>query len=119
MLTQIRLVDDKGQDVQPLQPGEIVVKTPSVSIGYYNRSDLTAEAFQDGWFFTGDIGQFDEQGYLHIVERKKDMIISGGFNVYPAEVERIVNQHPKVAMCACIGIPHNDWGGGLFSRSAT
>lgn len=110
MLTQIRLVDDKGQDVQPLQPGEIAVKTPSVSIGYYNRPDLTAEAFQDGWFFTGDIGQFDEQGYLHIVERKKDMIISGGFNVYPAEVERIVNQHSKVAMCACIGIPHNDWG---------
>ncbi|MFJ8511556.1 class I adenylate-forming enzyme family protein [Lysinibacillus xylanilyticus] len=110
MLSKIRLVDDNGRDVKPLQPGEIAVKTPSVSVGYYKRPDLTAEAYRDGWFYTGDIGKLDEHGYLHIVERKKDLIISGGFNVYPAEVERIVNQHPKVAMSACIGIPHNDWG---------
>lgn len=110
MLTQIRLIDNNGNDVELLQPGEIVVKTPSVSVGYYKRPDLTQEAFREGWFYTGDIGKLDEYGFLHIIERKKDMIISGGLNVYSAEVERIINQHPAVAMSACIGIPHADWG---------
>lgn len=110
MLTQIRLIDDNGYDVEPLHPGEIAVKTPSVSVGYYKRPDLTEAAYRDGWFYTGDIGKLDKHGFLHIIERKKDMIISGGFNVYPAEVERLINQHPAVAMSACIGIPHNDWG---------
>lgn len=110
MMTQIRLIDENGDDVEGQTPGEIAVKIPSLSVGYYKRPDLTVEAYRDGWFFTGDIGKLDDHGYLHIVERKKDMIISGGFNVYPAEVERIVNQHPAAAMSACIGIPHHDWG---------
>ncbi|UZD48187.1 class I adenylate-forming enzyme family protein [Peribacillus frigoritolerans] len=110
MFTQVRLIDNNGNDVKPLQPGEIAVKIPSVSVGYYKKPDLTQEAFRDGWFYTGDIGKLDKYGFLHIIERKKDMIISGGLNVYPAEVERIINQHPAVSMSACIGIPHDDWG---------
>lgn len=110
MMAQVRLVDDSGNDVPPLQRGEIAVKAPYNMVGYYKRPDLTQETLRDGWLHTGDVGEFDEFGFLHIVERKKDMIISGGMNVYSIEVENVVNQHPAVAMSACIGIPHDDWG---------
>jgi len=79
-------------------------------VGYYKKPDLTGETLRDGWLHTGDVGEFDELGFLYIVERKKDMIISGGMNVYSIEVENVVNQHPAVAMSACFGIPHADWG---------
>ncbi len=110
LMTQIRTVDDNGQDVPPNEKGEIILKSPYLMEGYYKRPDLTIEAIKDGWFYTGDIGQFDEEGFLYIVDRKKDMIISGGMNVYSVEVEKVVNQHPAVKMSACIGVPDPDWG---------
>ncbi|MGW8426586.1 class I adenylate-forming enzyme family protein [Peribacillus simplex] len=110
ILTEVRLIDDEGNDVEPSELGEIIVKSPAVMAGYYQRSDLTQEYIRDGWFYTGDIGKWDESGYLYIVDRKKDMIISGGMNVYSSEVERVVNLHPSVALSACIGVPHPDWG---------
>ena len=110
LMTQIRTVDDNGQDVQPNEKGEIILKSPYLMEGYYKRPDLTVEAIKDGWFHTGDIGQFDDEGFLYIVDRKKDMIISGGMNVYSVEVEKVVNLHPAVKMSACIGVPDPDWG---------
>ncbi|WP_144552754.1 class I adenylate-forming enzyme family protein [Peribacillus simplex] len=110
ILTEVRLIDDEGNDVEPSELGEIIVKSPAMMAGYYQRPDLTQEYIRDGWFYTGDIGKLDESGYLYIVDRKKDMIISGGMNVYSSEVERVVNLHPSVALSACIGVPHPDWG---------
>jgi len=110
MLVQVRLVDENDKDVAPGERGEIVVRSPYVMVGYYKRPDLTEETLRNGWLHTGDVGEFDQYGFLHIVERKKDMIISGGMNVYSIEVENVVNQHPSVAMSACIGVPHSDWG---------
>ena len=110
MLVQVRLVDEKGNDVPTGQRGEITVKSPYLMVGYYKQPALTQEVLRDGWLHTGDIGEFDDFGFLHIVERKKDMIISGGMNVYSIEVENVVNQHPAIAISACIGIPHSDWG---------
>ncbi|MFE5428842.1 class I adenylate-forming enzyme family protein [Peribacillus simplex] len=110
ILTEVRLIDDEGNDVEPSELGEIIVKSPAMMAGYYQRPDLTQEYIRDGWFYTGDIGKWDESGYLYIVDRKKDMIISGGMNVYSSEVERVVNLHPSVTLSACIGVPHPDWG---------
>lgn len=110
LLTDIRLVDDIGEDVKPFELGEIIIKSPAMMAGYYQRPDLTAETIRNGWLYSGDIGMWDENGYLYILDRKKDMIISGGMNVYSSEVERVVNQHPAVALSACIGVPHPDWG---------
>ena len=110
LFTELRLIDDNGNDVKSLELGEIIVKSPAMMVGYYQRPEQTREAIREGWFHTGDIGMLDESGYLYILDRKKDMIISGGMNVYSSEVERVVNQHPAVAFSACIGIPHKDWG---------
>ncbi|CAM4152492.1 class I adenylate-forming enzyme family protein [Bacillus paramycoides] len=110
LLTEIRIIDDHGNDVKPLENGEIIIKSPAMMAGYYQRPELTKKVIRDGWLYTGDIGKWDESGFLYIVDRKKDMIISGGMNVYSAEVEHVVNQHPAVSLCACIGIPHPDWG---------
>jgi acyl-CoA synthetase (AMP-forming)/AMP-acid ligase II len=84
--------------------GDLVMK------GYYKAPDKTAETIIDGWLHTGDIGYLDTEGFLHITDRKKDMIISGGFNVYPSEVEQVIWAHPAVQDCAVIGTPHPDWG---------
>lgn len=108
--TEIKLVDENGNSDATVRRGEIVVKSPCVASGYYKQEALTNESFRDGWFYTGDIGELDDEDYLYIVERKKDMIISGGFNVYSVEVEGLVNQHPAVAMSACIGVPDDLWG---------
>ena len=78
--------------------------------GYYKRADLTVEAVKDGWLYSGDLGYVDEDGFLYLVDRKKDMIISGGVNVYPRDIEEIVVQHPAVQEAAVLGIPHEKWG---------
>jgi long-chain acyl-CoA synthetase len=90
--------------------GEVVVRGPNVMKGYHNRPDATADALRGGWFRTGDIGQFDEDGYLAIVDRKKDMILRGGFNVYPREIEEVLMTHPSVALCAVVGVPDERLG---------
>lgn len=106
----LRVVDPQGRDLPAGEPGEVVARGPCVSPGYWRRPEATAEAFQDGWFRTGDIGVFDEHRYLTIVDRSKDMVIVGGENIYPREVERVLLTHPAVADCAVIGIPHATWG---------
>ena len=89
--------------------GEIVYRGPMVMQGYLGLADATAEAFAGGWFHSGDLATRDEEGYLRLVDRKKDMIVSGGENVYPAEVERVLRDHPAVADVAVIGVPHPRW----------
>lgn len=107
---EVKLVNDKGEEVPVGEPGEIVAKSPMTMLGYYNRPDLTAETIIDGWLHTGDIAYRDEQGYLFIYDRKKDMIISGGFNVYPREVEDTLLEHPEISNAIVIGIPDEKWG---------
>jgi acyl-CoA synthetase (AMP-forming)/AMP-acid ligase II len=108
--TTIRIVDEDGADCPPGSPGEILVSSPTMFRGYWNDSAATATALRDGWCRTGDIGILDEEGLLHLVDRKKDVIISGGENIYSLEVEDAVVTHPGVAQCAVIGIPDERWG---------
>jgi long-chain acyl-CoA synthetase len=107
---QVRCVDDEGRAVPQGERGEIVVRGPSVMKGYYNQPLATAEAVRDGWFHTGDIGTFDSDGYLAVVDRKKDMILRGGFNVYPREIEEVMMTHPEVSLVAVIGVPDERLG---------
>jgi fatty-acyl-CoA synthase len=106
---ELRVVDDELRDRPPGSVGEIVYRGPSVMAGYHGQPEATREAFAGGWFHSGDLARFDEEGYLWLVDRKKDMIVSGGENVYPAEVERVLLDHPAVAEAAVIGIPHAHW----------
>jgi acyl-CoA synthetase (AMP-forming)/AMP-acid ligase II len=92
------------------ETGEICVRGDLVMKGYYKDPEKTAESIIDGWLHTGDVGHIDADGYLHITDRKKDMIISGGFNVYPSEVEQVIWGHPAVQDCAVIGVPDDKWG---------
>ena len=106
---ELRLVDEQLEDVDPGVVGEIVYRGPMVMEGYLGLADATAEAFAGGWFHSGDLATRDEEGYLRLVDRKKDMIVSGGENVYPAEVERVLRDHPAVADVAVIGVAHPRW----------
>jgi acyl-CoA synthetase (AMP-forming)/AMP-acid ligase II len=108
--TRLAVMDDSGRLLPPGEPGEIVVRGALVMKGYYKNPEATAEASLHGWHHTGDIGRIDEDGFVYIVDRKKDMIISGGFNVYPSEVEQVVWTHPAVQDCAVIGVPDEKWG---------
>jgi fatty-acyl-CoA synthase len=106
-----RIADDKNKPVGPGVVGELVLKGPSMSSGYFGDPEASAEAIDDeGWFHTGDLAYHDESWYFYIVDRKKDMFISGGENVYPAEIERALYEHPAVHMCAVVGIPDERWG---------
>jgi long-chain acyl-CoA synthetase len=106
----MRLVDDGGNDVPPGEVGEIAIRGENVMKGYWQRPEDTAKAIPDGWFRTGDLARQDEDGYYFIVDRKKELIIRGGYNVYPREIEEALYQHPAVAEVACIGIAHPDLG---------
>ena len=106
----IKLVDEAGQPCPEGAPGEILVQAAQCMEGYWDDSAATAQALADGWLHTGDIGRFDAAGYLYIVDRKKDMIISGGFNVYPSDLEAALRQHPCVAEAAVVGVPSERWG---------
>jgi long-chain acyl-CoA synthetase len=103
--TDVRLVDDLNRDVPPGQPGELLVRGPQVMAGYWRRDDETAKVMRDGWLATGDIATSDDEGYLRIVDRKKDMILVSGFNVYPTEVEAALAQHPAVVEVCVLGVP--------------
>lgn len=106
----IELQDAEGKPVADGEPGEICVRGPLVMDGYRDNEELTAEAFRGGWLHTGDVAVRDPQGFLRIVDRTKDMIVSGGFNIYPREIEDIIAEHPAVAQVAVIGLPHAKWG---------
>jgi len=107
---QLRLVDNDGQTVPAGEIGEIAIKGHNVMKGYWNKPEATAEAITDGWFRTGDMARVDEDGYYYIVDRKKDLIIRGGYNVYPREIEEVLHEHPAVAEVAVIGMPHAELG---------
>ena len=107
---QVRLVDADGRDIGPGEIGEIVVAGPHVMAGYWNDAAATAEVLRDGWCYTGDLARVDAHGFYTIVDRRKEMIISGGYNVYPREVEEVLYRHPAVAECAVIGAPDVLWG---------
>ncbi len=102
----MRVVDNSGHEVALGEVGEIVIRGPNVMKGYWQRPEATAEAILDGWFHTGDLARVDEDGYFYIVDRKKDMIIRGGYNVYPREIEEVLYEHPAVAEAAVIGLAH-------------
>jgi long-chain acyl-CoA synthetase len=104
---ELRLVDEDGEDVEEGDPGEIVVRGPNVFSGYWNNPEYTTQAFVDGWFRTGDVGVADDDGDLYIVDRRKDLVIVSGFNVYPREVEDVLRKHPNVGDCAVVGV-HDD-----------
>jgi long-chain acyl-CoA synthetase len=108
--TDVRLCDEAGNDVSAGQPGELVVRGPQVMRGYWNRADETAGMLKDGWLWTGDIAQMDDEGYFKIVDRKKDMILVSGFNVYPNEIEEVIASHPSVLEAGAIGIPDEKSG---------
>jgi len=108
--TECRVVDDEGGDCGPDQIGELWVAGPNITPGYWNRPDATADAFEGRWLKTGDAARVDDEGFVYIVDRWKDMYISGGENVYPAEIENVLYQLPEVAEAAIIGVPNDKWG---------
>jgi acyl-CoA synthetase (AMP-forming)/AMP-acid ligase II len=107
---EVRIVDDQGRDVPVGEVGELVCRGPNVMKGYYKDRKATKEALKGGWLHTGDLGRMDEEGYVYIVDRKKDMIVSGGENIYPREIEELLYHHPKIQDGAVIGIPDPMWG---------
>jgi fatty-acyl-CoA synthase len=107
---ETRIVDENDRDVPTDQVGELIVRGPNVFVGYWGLPEATAEAFRGGWFHTGDLGRMDAEGFITLVDRKKDMIISGGENVYPVEVEQVLYRHPAVREVAVVGVPHAKWG---------
>ena len=107
---EVRVVDDDGRQVPVGEVGEIIVKGDTVMLGYWNNPEATARALRGGWLWTGDVGTLDEDGFLTLKDRSKDMIISGGSNIYPREIEDVLNLHPAVAECSVVGRPHPEWG---------
>jgi fatty-acyl-CoA synthase len=107
---EVRIVDSQDREVPRGEPGEIICRGPNVMKGYYKDPEETAEALKGGWLHTGDIGRMDEEGFVYIVDRKKDMIISGGENIYPREIEELLYHHPKIREAAAVGIPDPLWG---------
>lgn len=106
----VRVLNDAGESVKPGEVGEIVIKGPDIMAGYWQAPDLTEEVMKDGAYYSGDLAVVDDEGYIFIVDRKKEMIISGGFNIYPSEVEQVLYRHPAVYEAAVVGVPDEDWG---------
>ena len=107
---EVRVVDEHDRDLAPGQVGEVVARGANIMKGYWNRPEINAEVMRGGWFHTGDMGTFDERGFLYILDRKKDMIKTGGENVYSPEVEDVLYAHAAVLEAAVIGIPDEKWG---------
>ncbi len=105
----VRVVDDKDQDVEPGVPGELLVKSKGIPVGWWKKPEESAVTFANGWVHTGDVARYDEKGYIYIVDRKRDMICSGGENIYPREIEEVLYQHPSVLEAAVYGIPDDYW----------
>jgi acyl-CoA synthetase (AMP-forming)/AMP-acid ligase II len=113
--TEIRIEDIQGRVLPPGEAGEIVVRGPQVMRGYWNAPEKTAETVRDGWLHTGDVGTMDSEGYVYIQDRLKDMVVTGGSNVYSIEVERVLQEHPAVAEVAVIGVPDPEWGESVLA----
>jgi len=110
LYAEIRFLDEHGKDCATNEPGEMIVRSASTISGYWKMPEKTAETIREGWVYTGDIGYRDEDGYIYIVDRKKEMIVTGGVNVYPAEVEAVLYTHPAILQAAVIGVPDPHWG---------
>tara|TARA_R110000868_G_scaffold4155_27_gene25505 strand:- start:4440 stop:5987 length:1548 start_codon:yes stop_codon:yes gene_type:complete len=111
----MRIVDPDGEEVPLGEDGEVMVRGPNVTVGYLNRPEENRNAFRDGWFHTGDVGRMDENGFMYLLDRKKDMIVTGGENVYSSEVEAALYQHENVHECAVVGVPDEKYGEALFA----
>jgi acyl-CoA synthetase (AMP-forming)/AMP-acid ligase II len=107
---ELRIVDDNGKPLSVNAVGEIVCQSPLATHGYYKNPEATNASFRDGWFYTGDLGYFDDEGYLFVVGRKKEMVKSGGISIYPLEIESVLYGHPDVLEAAVVGIPDSQWG---------
>jgi long-chain acyl-CoA synthetase len=107
---EMAVVDAGDQPVPPGERGEIVIRGHNVMKGYYERPEATAEVIRNGWFHSGDVGTMDEDGYFYVVDRTKDMVIRGGFNVYPREVEEVLVSHPDISLAAVVGVPDERLG---------
>jgi long-chain acyl-CoA synthetase len=107
---EMKIVDEEDKDVPQGEVGEIVIRGHNIMKGYWGRPDATAEAIRGGWFHSGDLGREDEDGFFFVVDRKKDMIIRGGYNVYPREVEELLYEHPGIREAAVLAVPHPEWG---------
>ncbi len=105
---EIKVVDDEGNEIQPGGVGELAIRGDAVAKGYWNKPD--APDFREGWWYSGDLVGIDEDGYIYVIDRKKDMILSGGVNVYPREVEDVISTHPRVFLVSVIGVPDEEWG---------
>ena len=113
--TEVRLLDDAGQEVGPNEVGELFSRSPYLFNGYWGLPEATAESLRDGWFSAGDLATKDDEGFVYIVDRKKDMIISGGVNIYPREIEEVLHHHPAVKEAACVGVKDEYWGEALVA----
>jgi acyl-CoA synthetase (AMP-forming)/AMP-acid ligase II len=107
---EVKIFDEKDTELPPGEAGEIVTRSDCVMAGYWNNPEATAKAMRGGWLHTGDLGSMDAEGFLTIKDRSKDMIISGGSNIYPREIEEVLLRHPAVAECSVVGRPHSEWG---------
>jgi long-chain acyl-CoA synthetase len=112
---EMRIVDDEGRDVPPGTVGEILVRSASVMVGYWQKPEATAEVMRGGWYLTGDLGYRDDESYLYLVDRAKDMIVSGGENIYSTEVEDALASHPAVEEVAVFGVPDSRWGESVYA----
>jgi O-succinylbenzoic acid--CoA ligase len=110
LFSQVRIVDETGAELPPGAPGEVIVRGPTVMQGYFNSPQATRAVLRDGWLYTGDIGYLDEEGDLWLVQRRSDLIVSGGENIFPAEVEAVLRRHPAVAEVCVVGLPDPEWG---------
>jgi len=110
-----KIVNEEGEDLQPGEVGELIVRGPNVMKGYYKLPEETAATIKDGWLYTGDLAKMDEEGYFYIVDRKKDLVIVGGYNVYPREVEEVLFAHPSIVEAAVIGVPDSDFGEAIHA----
>ncbi len=112
---EVKIIDDQGREVPYGEPGEIMVQSPLLMVGYWEKPEATAAALKNGWLHTGDMGRMDPDGYVYIVDRKKDMIVSGGENIYPREIEEVLYAHPAVLEAAIIGVPDELWGESVMA----
>jgi acyl-CoA synthetase (AMP-forming)/AMP-acid ligase II len=110
---EMRMVDDRGETCRSGEIGEIVIRGPNVMKGYWRRPDATGDAIRDGWLYSGDLARTDQNGFVYVVDRKKDLVISGGVNIYPREIEDVISAHPAVAEVAVYGMPDEHWGEAL------
>ena len=112
-LNTVRLLDDRGNEVAPGEVGELYSRSPYLFNGYWNQPQETAAALRDGWVTAGDLARQDEDGFIYIVDRKKDMVVTGGINVYPREIEEVLHKHPAIVEAAVIGVPDDYFGEAL------